>query len=134
MGRDVAGVDRLEAHTLDRDQCRRESLDREHRLDQVVELRDPDDRVAEAGRGQRFLDAQLGLVVRQRDAVDADDRHVDDVVDTGAARGRDEVVRGDDVLAAGALGGAMDDGVDAVQRGVDTVAAEQVAWCQCTPV
>ena len=34
---------------------------------------------------------------------------------------------GDDVLAAGALGGAVDDGVDAVQRGVDALAAEQVA-------
>ena len=45
----------------------------------------------------------------------------------GAARGGDEVVRRDDVLGAGALGGAVDDGVDAVQRGVDALAAEQIA-------
>ena len=38
------------------------------------------------------LDAQLGLVVRQRDAVDADDRHVDDVSDAGPARRCDEVL------------------------------------------
>ena len=127
VGRDIAGVDRLEAHTLDRDQRRREALDREDRLDQVVELRDPDDRVAEPGCGQCFLDPQLGLVIGHRDAVDPDDRHVDDVGRSGAARGGDEVGGGDDVLAAGALGGAMDDGVDAVQRGVDALAAEQVA-------
>ena len=45
----------------------------------------------------------------------------------GAARGRDEVGRGDEVLGAGALGGAVDDGVYAVQRGVNAVATEQVA-------
>ena len=45
----------------------------------------------------------------------------------GAARGRDEVGGGDDVLGAGALGGAVDDGVDAVQCGVDALAAEQIA-------
>ena len=47
VGRDVAGIDRLEADVLHREQCRGEALDREDRLDQVVELRDPDDRVAE---------------------------------------------------------------------------------------
>ncbi len=42
-------------------------------------------------------------------------------------RGGDEVVGGDDVLGAGALRRAVDDGVDAVQCGVDALAAEQVA-------
>ena len=56
----------------------------------------------------------------------SDDRHVDDVGRSSPARGGDEVAGGHDVLGAGALGGAVDDGVDAVQGGVDAVAAEEV--------
>ncbi len=37
------------------------------------------------------------------------------------------VVGGDEVFGAGALGRAMDDGVDAVQGGVDALAAEKIA-------
>ena len=74
--------------------------------------------------GECLFDAQLGLVIGKRHGVDPDDRHVDDVVDAGAARGGDEVVGGDDVLAAGALRGAMNDRVDALQCGVDAGTAE----------
>ena len=91
-------------------------------LDQIVKLRRPQHRVAQARCGQGFLDAQLGLVVRQRDTVDPDDRDVDDVRDAGPARRGDEVVGGLRVLVAGALGGAVHDDFDAVERGVKAFA------------
>src|SRR5829696_6226019 len=68
----------------------------------------------------RLVIAQLRLVIGKRDAIDSDDRHMDDVGGLRAACGRDEVGGGDDVLGARALGGAVDGGVDAL-------AAEQIA-------
>ena len=90
--RDVAGVDGLEPHSAQRPQQRGEPLDREDHLDQVVELGGAQHRVPDTRGFQGALDAQLGLVVRQRDPVDADDRHIDDVSDAGPARRRDEIL------------------------------------------
>ena len=52
-------------------------------MDQVVELRGAQHRVADAGGFQRLFDAKLGPVVGQRDPIDADDRDMDDVRDAG---------------------------------------------------
>src|SRR6185312_10132393 len=80
-----------------------------------------------AGGLQRLLDAKLGLVVRQGDSVDTDDRDVHDMADAGSPhRGREVAHRGD-VLVAGRLCRAVDDHVRTVDRGVHPATREQVA-------
>ena len=59
-------------------------LDREDGGDQFVELRGAQHRMADAGGLERLFDTQFGSVVRQRDRIDADDRHVHEVADSCA--------------------------------------------------
>ena len=80
--------------------------------------------MAEAGRGQPFLDAQLGFVVGHRDAIDPDDRDVDDVGDAGPARSGDEVVRRHHVFSAGALGCAVHNHIHTLEGGIDAGCCE----------
>ena len=79
-GRHVAGVNRLEAHAKAES---RNSAGEKRWIANIVSIRSRNcvTRMIvwpRAGRGQPFLDAQLGLVVAHRDAIDPDDRDVDD--------------------------------------------------------
>jgi len=132
--RDLAAVDRLEpeaARQRDDGQLRHRVA---HLRDEVVELGRVERRPGHAGLGHDALRAELRVEVAEHRVIDAlrcrhalvaDDRDVDDVPHAGPRGGLDEVpgLRVVPLLAAG----AVDDGVDALDGGLDPLAGRQVA-------
>jgi hypothetical protein len=86
----------------------------------------PDDRVGQAGSGQRRLERQLGVLERQQRLLHADGREQDEVADAGVPRRRERVDVHPVVDGPGVPGGAGARG-HAGHDGVERFAAEPVA-------
>ena len=98
---------------------------RERARQERVELRRAHDRPGDARALDQLLLRELGLVVADADAVDADDRDADVVTHLGLLGGAQQPRRAVHEHVALAVGG-IDDHVDAVERGGQAAAVAQV--------
>lgn len=106
-------------------QDREEALGAEHLVDEVVELGSAEYGVRDRRLGDQLLAVDFVAVVPQGDAVDADDRHQDQVLHAGRPHGLDELPGLIDVAAALA-GGQMEHCVDAVECRAEALAGGQI--------
>jgi hypothetical protein len=134
---DVADVDGLGADAGVGEHERQLRHGAERLLDELVELRRPQDRPRHAaGLGlclcpEQFLGPHLGPEVTPRHAVRTDDREVDEVANSGSPRRVEQVPRPVDLDAYGVAalirsGGEMHDRVDSAYRGGNPIARGQV--------
>ena len=96
-----------------------------------MELRGAQDRKRYTAVGNDALGLELALVVGKRDSIDADDRHVDEVLHAGRARNIHETLRTIDVNRPRVprIARRVDDDIDARSSFAQSGACAEIADC-----
>jgi hypothetical protein len=114
---DLTGVDDLEREV----RCPNEDAPAQELIEEFVKLRRSLDGPPHTRRLDQPLGFPLGLVVREPDAVDADDRHVDEVYGAAVAEGVQDVPGAEYLglaCVAARTGGGVNNYVDTAHGGV----------------